>query len=151
VVGSATDPRLARAGTFLRSHNGALTTSDGTPVLDARRRPIQLPDQGAIEVDQSGTISADGGTIAQLWIVDPPRVDALKRDGGTRFLPPPDLDLSPARNAQVRQGVIEQSNVNPVLTLVEMVDAMRVYEASQRAARGVDETLSHVVNDVARV
>jgi flagellar basal body rod protein FlgG len=58
---------------------------------------------------------------------------------------------SPARNAQVRQGVIEQSNVNPVLTLVEMVDAMRVYEAAQRAARGVDETLSHAVNDVARV
>ena len=50
----------------------------------------------------------------------------------------------------MRQGVVEQSNVNAVLTLVEMVDAMRVYEASQRAAKGVDETLNRVVNDVPR-
>ena len=84
-------------------------------------------------------------------IVDPPRVDALKRDGRTRFLPPPDLDLCPARNVHVRQGAIGQSNVNPVLTLVEMIDAMRVYEASQRAGRDVAETLSHAVNDVGRV
>jgi len=151
VVGSPTDPRLTRAGGFIRGRDGALTTPDGAPVLDTRRRPILLPDRGAIEVDDAGTISAEGSTIATLWITDPPRVDALTRDGGTRFKAPATLDLPPATNAQVRQGALEMANVNPVLTLVEMVDAMRVYEASQRAARGVDETLSHAVNDIARV
>lgn len=150
VVGSATDPRLTRAGTFMRGRDGAMVTADGTPVLDARRRPIQLPDRGTIEIDDTGTISAEGATVAQLWIVDLPRPEVLVRDGGTRFVPPPDTDLPPARNPSVRQGVVEQSNVNAVLTLVEMVDALRVYEASQRAAKGVDETLSRVVNDVPR-
>jgi flagellar basal body rod protein FlgG len=75
---------------------------------------------------------------------------ALERDGRRRFFPLPDLDLTPARNARVCQRVLEQFNVDPMLTLVEMIDAMRVYEASQRAARGVDETLSQAINDVAR-
>lgn len=150
VVGSATDPRLTRAGTFMRGRDGALVTPDGTPVLDARRRPIQLPDRGTIEIDDAGTLNVDGATVAQLWIVDLPRPEVLTRDGGTRFAVPPGTDLPAARNPGVRQGVVEQSNVNAILTLVEMVDAMRVYEASQRAAKGVDETLSRVVNDVPR-
>jgi flagellar basal-body rod protein FlgF len=122
----------------------------GTPVLDARRRPIQLPDRGAIEIDDTGTISVDGTTMDQFWILDLPRSEVLLRDGGTRFVQPPDTDLPPAQNPGVPQGVVEQSNVNAVLTLVEMVDAMRVYEASQRAAKRVDETLRRVVNDVPR-
>jgi flagellar basal-body rod protein FlgF len=150
VIGSATEPKLTRAGNFVRGRDGALTTSDGTPVLDTRRRPIKLPDRGTLEVDDSGTISADGETVATMWVTEVPRRDALIRDGGTRFIPPVGSDLPNAKNPGVRQGVLEQSNVNPVLTLVEMVDALRVYEASQRAAKGVDETLSRAVNDVPR-
>jgi flagellar basal-body rod protein FlgF len=151
VVGSAIDPRLTRAGTFMRGRDGALVTADGMPVLDTRRRPIQLPDRGTLEIDDAGTITVDGQTVATIWVTEIARADRLIRDGGTRFIAPAGTDMPNARNPGVRQGVIEQSNTNAILTLVEMVDALRVYEASQRAAKGVDETLSRVVNDVPRV
>src|SRR5215471_5812183 len=64
VIGSATDPRLTRSGAFMRGRDGALVTADGTPVLDTRRRPIQLPDRGPVQIDDAGTITADGQTVA---------------------------------------------------------------------------------------
>jgi flagellar basal-body rod protein FlgF len=58
----------------------------------------------------------------------------VEGEAGTRFAVPDDA----------------QSNVNSILTLVEMIDALRVYEAAQKAARGVDETVSRAVNGVGR-
>lgn len=150
VVRTAAGPRLTRAGSFTRAADGSLTTADGSPVLDDRQRPLRLPDSGRIVMDDTGQITVDGNPAGKLLIVTPPRLDQLDKDGGTRFVPPADLPLTPASQVRVRQGALEQSNVNPVLTLVEMIDALRVYEAAQRAARGLDETLGRAVNDVGR-
>lgn len=150
VLGAAAGPRLTRAGAFTRTRDGLLAAADGTPVLDQRRQPLRLPERGRIQVDETGQVTADGSALGQLLVVDPPAVERLTKEGGTRFVPPPDLALVPATKAKVRQGVLELSNVNPVLTLVEMIDALRVYEAAQRASRGLDETLGRAVNDVGR-
>jgi len=150
VVRSADGPRLTRAGTFTRVRDGLLASADGAPVLDARQEPIRLPDRGSIVVAEDGTITSDGVAVGQLLIVNPPRPERLRPEGGTRFAPPAGMELSPATGPKVRQGALELSNVNPVLTLIEMIDALRVYEAAQRTARGVDETLERAVNDVGR-
>lgn len=149
VVGSTDAPRLTRAGAFTRTPAGVLATLDGTPVLDARRRPLQLPDGGAVEVSTDGTVRVGGASVGQLLVVDVP-LAALTRDEAGRFIAPADVPLEASRTSQVRQGLLELSNVNPVLTMVEMIDALRVYEAAQRAARGIDETLGRAVNDVGR-
>lgn len=149
VVDSANGLRLTRAGTFARTSGGVLATIDGTPVLDARRQPVPLPEGGRIEIADDGTVLVDGAQVGQLLIVNPD-IRTLSREDGTRFVPPADASLAPFSQAQVRQGALELANVNPILTLVEMIDALRVYEAAQRAARGVDETLGRAVNDVSR-
>lgn len=141
--------RLTRAGAFTRTSDGQLAAPDGAPVLDQGKQPIRLPERGQVQVDPTGQVSADGATVGQLLIVDPPR-DRLTKDGGTRFLPSPDARLTPMAQGRVLQGVVEGSNVNAVLTLVEMIDALRVYESAQRAARGLDETLGRAVNEVGR-
>ncbi len=142
--------RLTRSGTFTRSASGQLATHDGLPVVGADGQPLTLPPGGRIEVDERGQVSVDGAQIGGLLIVEPENLDRLQKEGGTRFVAPPDLPLPPARAASVRQGAIELSNVNPILTLVEMIDALRVYEAAQRTARGVDDTLRRAVNEVGR-
>lgn len=141
---------LTRAGTFTRSAEGLLATADGTPVLGVGGRPLSLPDRGHIEIDDRGQVRVDGAGVGALLVVEPPSLERLGKAGGTRFVPPVDLPLPPAQNTAVRQGVVEQSNVNPILTLVEMIDALRVYEAAQRTARGVDDTLRRAVNEVGR-
>jgi flagellar basal-body rod protein FlgG len=142
--------RLTRAGTFTRSAGGLLTTADGAAVLGADNRPITLPERGRVSVDEQGNLSVDGSPAATLRIVDAENLERLRKEGGTRFAAPEDLALTPARDVAVRQGAIEMSNVNPILTLVEMIDALRVYEAAQRSARSVDDTLRRAVNEVGR-
>jgi flagellar basal-body rod protein FlgG len=142
--------RLTRAGTFTRSAEGLLSTPDGAAVLGADSRPITLPERGRVSVDEHGTLSVDGSPAATLRIVDTESLERLRKEGGTRFVVPEDLALAPAQGVTVRQGAIEMSNVNPILTLVEMIDALRVYEAAQRSARSVDDTVRRAVNEVGR-
>jgi flagellar basal-body rod protein FlgG len=149
VVGAPEGQRLTRAGTFTRSPAGQLVTLDGLPVLGTGGQPLTLPDRGQISVDERGQVSVDGGQVGALNIVEP-AVERLQKEAGTRFVAPPDVPLSPATATSVRQGAIELSNVNPIVTLVEMIDALRVYEAAQRTARGVDDTLRRAVNEVGR-
>jgi flagellar basal body rod protein FlgG len=149
VRGSGGAQRLTRAGSFTLSPDGTLSAPDGAAVLGSSRQPITLPDRGAIEIDTTGRVLVDGAEVGQLLVVDPPR-DQLTKDGGTRFAAPPEVPLTPAPNGRVAQGFVEGSNVNAVLTMIEMIDALRVYESAQRAARSQDETLSRAVNDVGR-
>lgn len=143
--------RLTRTGTFTRSGSGLLTTLDGIPVVDVNGRPVSLPEGGSLEIDERGAIRVDGAQITTLLVVNPRDPSRLRKEAGTRFAPPEDLELIPsAGDARIRQGAIELSNVNPILTLVEMIDALRVYEAAQRTARGVDDTLRRAVNEVGR-
>jgi flagellar basal-body rod protein FlgG len=150
VVRAPGGPRLTRAGTFTRSSAGQLVTLDGLPVLAPGGQPVTLPDRGRIAVDERGQISVDGAQVGALQIVEPPSLERLQKESGTRFVVPPDVPTPPAAATTVRQGAIELSNVNPILTLVEMIDALRVYEAAQRSARSVDDTLRRAVNDVGR-
>jgi flagellar basal body rod protein FlgG len=150
VVGSAAAPRLTRAGAFTRTRDGVLAALDGTPVLDVRRETIRLPENGEVRIDSTGTVTGDGIELGRLLIVQVPARSRLVRDGSVRFVPPQDLALEPAASARVRQGTLELSNVNPVVAMVEMIDALRIYESAQRTVRSADETLARAVNDIAR-
>ncbi len=150
VLRGAGGQRLTRAGTFTRSSTGQLVTLDGLPVLGADGQPLTLPERGRVTVDERGQVSVDGAQVGALLVVEPADRERLRKEAGTRFVVPPDLPLPPARETTVRQGAVELSNVNPILTLVEMIDALRVYEAAQRTAHGVDDTLRRAVNEVGR-
>ena len=49
------------------------------------------------------------------------------------------------------QTFLEDSNVEPVLEMVKMIDTFRSYEAEQRAIQIQDSTLERAVNDLGRV
>jgi flagellar basal-body rod protein FlgG len=49
------------------------------------------------------------------------------------------------------QGYLEASNVNVVQEMVEMIAALRAYQANQRAIRSEDEMLGKAVNEVGRI
>jgi len=150
VVRAQNGNRLTRAGTFTRLSDGNLGTQDGMPVLGADGRPLTLPDGARLSVDERGNVSVDGSEVGTLMIVAPDDPSRLTKEAGTRFAAPADMALPAATDVTVRQGAVEQSNVNPILTLVEMIDALRVYEAAQKAAHGVDETVQRAVNEVGR-
>ena len=106
--------RLTRNGHFLPSENGDLVTADGHRVLDAGGAPLFVPQGvGNIAVAGDGTISADGQPVGQigLYVTDGP--EGLIREDGVRFRTEDRLAAAP--DARVKQGFLEESNVNPIL------------------------------------
>ena len=75
--------------------------------------------------------------------------DRKGRDG--LFIPHPATPQTPADNFVISQGFLEESNVQPVLEMVKMIDIFRSYEAEQRAVQVQDSTLERAVNDLGRV
>ena len=51
----------------------------------------------------------------------------IKSAGGTYYTAPPKTE-GPALKSQVRQGMLESSNVNPVTSVVELITAQREVE-----------------------
>jgi flagellar basal-body rod protein FlgG len=142
-------PRLTRAGNFTRSPEGVLVTNDGVRVRGAAGA-IHLPD-GTVTVTSRGEVLVDGRSQGHLLIVSPLSLASLGKTADSRFIPLEAETLVASPTAVVHQGAIEASNVNPVLALVALIDAMRSYEAAQRTARSADDTLAKAANDLGRV
>ena len=51
----------------------------------------------------------------------------------------------------VLQGCLEQSNVNVVKEMTQMIAITRAYEANQKIVQTMDSTLDQAVNSVGRV
>jgi flagellar basal-body rod protein FlgG len=149
VVEGRRGPELTRNGAFTRDAQGRLVTLDGLPVLGADRRPVTLPAAGAARLTPDGTVVVNGAPVGRLLLVDVPTA-RLGRASGPRFVPTPDTPLVPAP-VRLVPGALEGSNVNPILTLVELVDVLRTYEAAQRAVRQIDDTVGRAINDVGRL
>jgi flagellar basal-body rod protein FlgF len=137
-----------RAGRFTLDPARVLVTSAGDPVVGWRGL-IQLPQGDDIQVDRDGVLFVDGKAVDRLLIADPPGAALLPRCpagflSATR-------DPAPSTTAVVRQGYIEDSNVNVVREMAAMILTYRVYEANQRALQAQDQTLDKAINDIGRV
>ncbi|MCB2065042.1 MAG: flagellar basal-body rod protein FlgG [Erythrobacter sp.] len=139
-----------RAGNFTLSAEGTLVTAQGYAVQPA----IQVP-AGAqsITVGSDGTVTAivDGDAtpaeLGQLTIASFVNPAGLQAAGDNLLLETAASGAADAGIAgqngrgQIRQGMLEASNVNVVEELVEMIEAQRAYEINSKMVSAVDEML----------
>ena len=139
-----------RAGNFTRSAEGQLVTSQGYALQPA----ISIPEGAtSISVAADGTVSAalpgqtEAATLGQITIAAFANPAGLKAVGDN-FL----TETGASGAAQVgvagqggrgnlRQGMLESSNVNVVEELVDMIEAQRAYEINSKMIAAVDEML----------
>jgi flagellar basal-body rod protein FlgF len=124
-------PRYGRGGQFRLSVAGELVTVAGDPVLDDGGAPLSLPvDAGPITVAADGTVSTAQGTIGRIGLVEFADEQRLHKVGGGlyRAEQPP----VPAERSRLVQGVLEGSNVQPILEMTEMMATVRAYQSVQR-------------------
>ena len=136
--------RLTRAGAFMMSPEGELVNADGYRVLDEGQAPIALPPGArSIGVGADGTISADGQPVGRVGVFDQPDRTLLRHEGGTLFSAE---GAEPAPDAVVRQGFLEESNVNPVLEIARMIEVQRAYELGQSFLDGEDGRIRAIIS-----
>lgn len=151
-VRTAEGPRYTRDGRMVLDRNGTLLhAASGAPIADERGRPIYL-DRTAIDnvkIDGEGNIHQGDLVVGQLALVDFADRGQLQKTG-QNLLDAGGMRPNPAKGA-VQQYTIEASGVDPVTSLVEMIEATRIYQMNASLLTMQDESLGRAVNEVGRI
>ncbi len=125
-----------RSGSLQVSTKGQLVTATGDPVLGVNG-VINLPSGSPITISSDGTISAQGAIAGKLKLVEFKPTADPQAMGASYYTAPADQVVdSPMSN--VRQGMLESSNVNPVTSVVELINAQRALEGMRHALTMID-------------
>jgi flagellar basal body rod protein FlgG len=148
VVQTEHGERLTRGGSLQLDPSGRLTDAHGAPVLGAKG-PI-VANGGTIEVHGDGSVRVDGTMVGQLRLVQVPN-DQIRKEGAGRYLASGELQPAADASLHVKQGAVEEPNVDPLLGMVDLVAIQRAYAANIDALKALDGVLGTVVNQVGRV
>jgi len=140
--------KYTRDGGFLLNSDRVLTTSDGYAVLNTSGSPINIP-AGEIVILGNGDILVNGETIDRIQMVSFEDPLTLRAFGNNLFTITEDSVEIPFTGS-VMQGYLENSNVNTVREMVEMITLARAYEANSRALSIRDGLLGQAVSEIAR-
>jgi flagellar basal body rod protein FlgG len=141
-----------RTGSFRVSPAGTLTTQQGKALVDQNGQPITVDPSLPIEVGSDGSVSQGGQQVAQFRIVNFPLNAQLAKEGNNYFRPvDPKLKPAPATGTQVKQGVVEGSNVKTPEAAVHLIGIMRQFEMLQKAISISNDMGKQAVQEVARV
>jgi flagellar basal-body rod protein FlgG len=139
-------PAYTRRGAFRIDAEGRLVSEQGHPVSgvsgDIRlvQATARVDGEGRVFDGAAGSSPPSTAAVGQLKVVRfPPGVPAQRlADGLLRFR----AEASPPNGtAQVRQGALENSNVNQGTEMLQLVQAVRQVETLQKVAIAYDEML----------
>jgi flagellar basal-body rod protein FlgG len=147
-VQTAAGVRYTRQGAFSLSVNKTVVTPAGEAVL-GESGPIRV-DGDKVDITAEGDVLVDGEEVDRLKIVRAEDPRRLVREGQT-FFRAEDADVQPATAVQVVQGSLEEANVNPIESMVTLIDLQRQFEAYERAMRTMDSVTEKVVDQAGRL
>ncbi|AJY74548.1 flagellar hook-basal body protein [Paenibacillus beijingensis] len=152
------EARYTRGGQFSLNEDGYLVTADGAEVIGGGGQPLRFA-VGTNAADlklgpgnrfYNGTV--DTGQALLISRIDNP--NDLVREGDGKFRLEGDAPARPVtagEGADVQQGYIERSNVDAAQSMVDLMTALRAYEANQKVVQYYDQSLDKAVNSVGRV
>lgn len=141
-------PAYTRQGEFRLDGRGRLVTPAGYPVMGTGGE-IVMPAKRPV-VSASGEISdadAQPGTppLARLRIVDVENGTQLQPIGGGLYTAPSGLKQIEASALHIRQGFLENSNVDPAREMTELALSMRHFESMQKVVQGLDDMVGTAI------
>ncbi|HZD33412.1 MAG TPA: flagellar basal-body rod protein FlgF [Candidatus Angelobacter sp.] len=138
-----------RGGNFRVSAKNQLVTAAGDPVLGESGPVTVLGSPSSISPD--GTISTAGALSGKLKLVEFPAGTPLQNLGQT-YYSAADVSTKTSQSSTVRQGMLEDSNVSPIASVVELVSVQREAEMMQRVLSMINSDLNKVATqDLPRV
>ncbi len=120
--------RYTRDGQFASNARGDLVDATGNEVLSQTGGPIRVDAKGAVTTAQLGVFNVPGAneTGSNLFTGA-----AAGRGTGT-----------------VRSGELEESGVNPISTMTDMIASLRSYQSGQSAIQSIDQTMQEDATSV---
>lgn len=150
VVQTPQGERYTRNGNFTVALDGTLTTNEGLSVLGTEGK-IRFPDlqkmaQENVVITETGEIGVGKTQIGKLRVVEFKEELKLKKAGESLFRVEPDNDPKMTGNEFpiIRQGFLEESNVDGIAEMIEMIEITRNFESNQKAIASQDATLERL-------
>jgi len=136
-----------RDGSFTLAPDGTLMTAEGNRVLG--RDGSVVIHNGNIVIDNYGRIYSNSEYVDSLRTVDFEDYQTLRKQGDNLYKTTEDSNVIAFRGGVI-QGYLENSNVNAVREMVDMINVSRLYEANQRMVSIHDQTLGKAVTEIGR-
>jgi flagellar basal-body rod protein FlgG len=121
-----------RDGSFKNLDN-FLVDANGNNVLNADNEPIVMEDEF---IAQIGVVKTDYTNLEKIG------------DNTYKIIDMNQLELFENNDNMIVQGAVEKSNVNSVTAMVELIDAHRRFEQSQKAIKTIDELNAGLIEKV---
>lgn len=144
------ETRFTRAGRFTLDADGTLRDVFGYAVQgDGGPIRLSLQNGGPITIARDGSIRVGEEQVGKIRVVTFDDVDRLQRLDGAAFdaagMEPVDVETP-----DVRQGFLEQSNVDAITAMTEMIEFYRLFESQQKSIRTEDEILGRITRELGR-
>jgi len=150
VVGTPGGERYIRGGSLRLDDKHQLVDASGRPLLGEKsNEPIKLGD-GPIEITKDGDIKQGGSVVDRLRLEGSPKGAELQREGESMWVPPAQKQVVAPASRSIRQGHLEESNVNSMSALVDMVAVQRAYASVQKVIVEMDRTNETVTTQLAK-
>ncbi|MCF8061403.1 MAG: flagellar hook-basal body protein [Deltaproteobacteria bacterium] len=142
--------RYTRKGNFALDTEGDLVTQNGDKVL-GEGGPIQVSGNH-IEVGALGGVSAGGEEMGRLDLVsfeDPKKLAVVGRAAFAN--PSGEAETPLPLDSRIKQGYLEQPNVQVAEEMVSMIHCMRAFESYQKVIQILDDVNQRAINEVSRI
>ncbi len=147
--------QFTRNGKFSISKDGFLVNEQNEKVL-GKSGPInlsnyQLDDNQTISISKNGDIKIGKNFVDTLMIVKPDSDNTLIRENGTNFAPTGNnFLLANDSDFSIQQGYLEESNVNPIEEMTEMIKVHNDYNSAAKMVTFLDQSLQEA-NEIGKV
>ena len=137
--------RWLKAGNFVVNSEGYLTDPEGHFILGTNGR-IYVRDNN-FTVSTTGEIFVDGEQTNAFRLASFENAENLRKQGSNLYFL---IEGEPAEpvNYSVKQGFLENSNVDVSREMVDMMTVYRAYETNQRILTMIDEINGKAVNEI---
>lgn len=151
-AGTSNDVLVTRAGALTRDAQGRLVlATSGAAVLGIDGNPITLEGQSAdLLVDASGSIFQAGQEIGRLQLVMPADLATLRKEGRDALRIAGGKTVAAPAGTSIRQRALEESTVDSVATLAELMRISRGIDFSMRLMQYQDQMTGRMVEAFGR-
>jgi flagellar basal-body rod protein FlgF len=151
--------KYTRNGNFTLSAEGSIVTSDGYRVM-GDKGAIYLPNvaltqEKQINISAKGEVMVGKKYIDKLQLVDFNDENGdrnLKYAGNNLLVTDENFDINKMSvvNSNIKQGFLEQSNVNPLEEMIKMIELNTAMQMDQKSIRYQDLTLQQA-NEIGKL
>ena len=139
--------RFTRSGRFQLNADGQIVNQLGHPVLSATGQPIIIPpDATDIAIAPDGVVSADTTAVGRIGVVNFDNPRAMRREANNIYAT--EEAPAPVEGARVLQGMLEESNVNAIQEMTNMIEVHRAYASNQRALQDEHERMRRAIRTI---